>query len=188
MEIEKIKNDVKNMLSKERYTHTLGVEKRALELAKIYEVNEEAAQIAAILHDMAKELTKQEKLNYAKENQLEVDEIEKSSPGLLHAKIAADMAKKKYHIAEEIQSAITYHTTGRQNMSMLDKIIFVADATEENREYADLEEIRELSEKNLNEAIITIINFNIQENIEKGKLLHPNSILARNQLLIEKMK
>ncbi|MFR5684012.1 MAG: hypothetical protein ACLUD1_08190 [Clostridia bacterium] len=71
---------------------------------------------------------------------------------------------------------------------MLDKIIFVADATEENRDYADLEEIRELSEKNLNEAIITIINFNIQENIEKGKLLHPNSILARNQLLIEKMK
>ena len=85
-----------------------------------------------------------------------------------------------------MQEAIAYHTTGCENMNILTKILFVADACSIDRTYHDIEKIYNLAKKDINLAVLECLNYAITENIEKGKLLHPNSIYARNYLLIEK--
>ena len=92
--IEQIKKELKNMLSEKRYIHSIGVMKMASELAKIYNVDIEMAQIAGLLHDNAKEMTDEEMLQYVKENNIKISETEKNSIQLLHGKIGAVIAKK----------------------------------------------------------------------------------------------
>ena len=91
--IEKIQEDVKQAMSEKRYLHSIGTMKKAEELAKIYGENAEEARLVGLVHDIAKEMPKEEILNYIKTNQIEVDEIESKQLGLLHGKIAADIAK-----------------------------------------------------------------------------------------------
>ena len=181
--IDEIKKYVKETLSERRYYHSECVMQRAIELAKIYNANIEKAALAGITHDLAKEMSKEDKLKYAEENGLEVDEIERANPGLLHGKIAADICKKKYGFDEEIQGAIAYHTTGKENMSLLEKIIYLADCSGKDRDVKDLEYFRDLCNTDLNGAVIYCLEFSICENFKKKKLVHPRSLNARNYLL-----
>ena len=114
---------VKSRLSEYRFHHSECVANRCVELATIYEVDKEAARLVGIVHDMAKEMPDDEKIKYCQENHLEIDEIEKINVGLLHGKIAAHMAKKEFGFSEDLCSAIQYHTTAKENMSKLDKIM-----------------------------------------------------------------
>ena len=184
--IEKIQKDLKTMLSEKRYNHSIGTMKMAEKLAKQYGMDPEEAGLTGLVHDMAKELTPEESFKYMKENNLEIDEIEQKNVKLLHAKIGADMARKKYGFAENMQKAILYHTTGSPDMDILAKIIFIADKAEENRKYEEVEMVRNLAKNNLDECILYILNFTIKANIDKEKLVHPNSFFTRNQLLIQK--
>ena len=131
------------------------------------------------------EMSKEEAYRYAEENNIELDEIEKLNPKLIHSKIGADICKRKYNFTEQMQDAIKYHTTGNIRMDKLAKIIYIADKTEENRKYDDLAYVRELADKDLNECLLYILNYSITENVEKGKLVHPDTILLRNKLLID---
>ena len=133
MEYKEIEANVKKILSEYRFTHSVGVAKKAVELAKIYGVDEEIAKKIGIAHDVAKEMTDEEMLKYAISNNIETDEIESAKPSLLHGKIGADIALKKYGFTKDMANAIKWHTTGKENMSMLEKIIYVADKIEENR-------------------------------------------------------
>ena len=182
--IENIQKELKEKLSEKRYKHSLGVMKKAGELAKIYKIDTDIAELTGLAHDIAKEMTKEEKLEYAKKHHIEIDEIEKSNIGLLHAKIGADIAKNKYGFNIEMQNAIKYHTVTNPDMDLLAKIIFVSDKIEENREYEGVQELRKLAEINIDECMLKILDYTIKENIDKGKLVHPNSILTRNRLLI----
>ena len=166
MEYEEIENDVKSVLSEYRFTHSLGVVKKAVELAKIYGVQEETAKKVGI------------------------DEIETVKPSLLHGKIGADIAAKKYGFTEDMVNAIKWHTTGRENMSMLEKIIYVADKTEENRKGTrfNLEKSRELSTQNIDETLIFLMNEFITYNVKNEWLIHPETIIARNDLLLNQGK
>lgn len=190
MEYEEIENDVKSVLSEYRFTHSLGVAKKAVELAKIYGVQEETAKKVGIAHDIAKEMTDEEMLEYVKTNNIEIDEIETVKPSLLHGKIGADIAAKKYGFTEDMVNAIKWHTTGRKNMSMLEKIIYVADKTEENRKGTrfNLEKSRELSTQNIDEALIFLMNELITYNVKNEGLIHPETINARNDLLLKDSK
>ena len=187
MEYEEIENDVKSVLSEYRFTHSLGVVKKAVELAKIYGVQEETAKKVGIAHDIAKEMTDEEMLEYVKNNNIEIDEIETVKPSLLHGKIGADIAAKKYGFTEDMVNAIKWHTTGRENMSMLEKIIYVADKTEENRKGTrfNLEKSRELSTQNIDETLIFLMNEFITNNVKNEWLIHPETINARNELLLK---
>ena len=187
MEYEEIENDVKSVLSEYRFTHSLGVVKKAVELAKIYGVQEETAKKVGIAHDIAKEMTDEEMLEYVKNNNIEIDEIETVKPSLLHGKIGADIAAKKYGFTEDMVNAIKWHTTGRENMSMLEKIIYVADKTEENRKGTrfNLEKSRELSTQNIDETLIFLMNEFITYNVKNEWLIHPETIIARNDLLLK---
>ena len=190
MEYEEIENDVKSVLSEYRFTHSLGVVKKAVELAKIYGLQEETAKKVGIAHDIAKEMTDEEMLEYVKNNNIEIDEIETVKPSLLHGKIGADIAAKKYGFTEDMVNAIKWHTTGRENMSMLEKIIYVADKTEENRKGTrfNLEKSRELSTQNIDETLIFLMNEFITYNVKNEWLIHPETINARNDLLLNQGK
>lgn len=190
MEYKEIENDVKSVLSEYRFTHSLGVAKKAIELAKIYGVQEEIAKKVGIAHDIAKEMTDEEMIEYAKANNIRIDEIETVKPSLLHGKIGADIAAKKFGFTQDMINAIKWHTTGRKNMSMLEKIIYVADKTEENRKGTrfNLEKSRELSKKNIDETLIFLMNEFITYNIKNEWLIHPETIKARNDLLLNEGK
>lgn len=188
--IDKIKEDLKNTLSERRYIHSLGVMEMAVELAKIYNVEEKKAELAGLLHDNAKEMTPEELLKYVDDNNIKISEVERINTKILHGKVGADIAKKKYGVSKEIQEAIEYHTTTNPNMTTLDKIVFVADKIELNRKSAtyDIESERELAKKDLDGAVIFIINSNITSLIQKDKLINEESIQTRNKLMIERMK
>ncbi len=190
MEYKEIENDVKSVLSEYRFTHSLGVAKKAIELAKIYGVQEEIAKKVGIAHDIAKEMTDEEMIEYAKANNIRIDEIETVKPSLLHGKIGADIAAKKFGFTQDMINAIKWHTTGRENMSMLEKIIYVADKTEENRKGTrfNLEKSRELSTQNIDETLIFLMNEFITYNVKNEWLIHPETIIARNDLLLNEGK
>ena len=187
---EQIKKDLKEILSEKRYNHSLGVMEMACELAKLYDVDIEKAMLAGLLHDNAKEMSPEELLNYVDENDIKISEVERINTKILHGKVGADIAKKKYGISEDIQKAIEYHTTTNPNMTTLDKIIFVADKIELNRTSAtyDIEAERELAKKDLDATVIFIINSNITSLIQKDKLINEESIQTRNKLIIERLK
>ena len=184
--IEKIKEDLKQILSERRYTHSIGVMEMAEELAKIYNVDIETARIAGLLHDNAKEMSKEEMLKYIEENNIEINEFERFNIPLLHGKIGADIAKKKYGVNKQIQKAIEYHTTTNPNMDKLAKIIYVSDKVELTRksDSFDIEAERELAKQDLDKALLLIINNTTKYLIENNKLIAPESVETRNQILV----
>jgi predicted HD superfamily hydrolase involved in NAD metabolism len=184
MNLEQIKEEVKQILSEERFIHSMGVMERAEELASIHGENVEVAKLVGITHDIAKELSKEEIENYIKENNIEVDEIEKKQPYLLHGKIGADMCGKKYNFNEYMKRAIAIHTTGDRNMTKLDKIVFLADKTEKNRPFEDIKEAIEICNKSLDEGMIYCLNIAIKQNIDRKRLIHPNTIITRNDIMM----
>lgn len=186
MNYEQIKEEVKNILSEKRFKHSVGVAKRAEELARIYGEDEEKARLIGIVHDIAKEMPKADALEYAKENEIIFDEIEKYEPSLWHSKIGADIAEKRYGFTKDMKQAILYHTTGNVNMNTMDKIIYIADKTEENRKFADLEKVVEISNKDLNEGILYIAGITIEKSMKKLSLIHPDTIDLMNSIIMNK--
>ena len=188
-DIEKMKEELKQRLSEKRYIHSIGVMEMAEELAKIYGVDENEARVAGLLHDIAKEIPEDEKLKYIEENGIEIDEIERKSSTILHGKIGAHIAKTLYGVSEQIQKAIEYHTETSPEMDKLAKIIYVSDKIERNRksEKFDLDAERELARKDLDGAVLFIIDASIEKLVKNGKLMHPTIIETRDKLLIERI-
>lgn len=188
--IEQIKKDLKEILSERRYIHSLGVMEMAGKLAKIHNEDIETTKIAGLLHDIAKEMPKEEMLKYVKENNIETNKIERINTAILHGKIGADIARKRYGVSKQIQDAIKYHTTTSPEMDTLAKIVYVADKTEMNRksEDYDIEYERKLAKKDLDAVIIYIIDANIKSLIDKNKLIEEESVKTRNRLMIKKLE
>ncbi len=180
---EQINADIKEKLTEHRYKHSLGVMKKAEELAKFYGLDEKKARLIGLAHDIAKQMTSTEIDEYLSKYKVDLDEIEIDNRELLHAKIGADICKRKYNFDEQMVNAVKYHTTGNPNMDMMAKIIFMADKIEENRDYDDVEERRQLTLKNIDMAIVETINYTIRDSIDRGKIIHPDSIQTRNYLL-----
>lgn len=150
---------LKGKLNDKRFVHSVGVEYTAATLAFVHGADVEKARIAGLLHDCAKCLPAEEKLRKAKKHGLPINRSEKLNPDLLHGKLGAYYAKRKYDVKdEEILSAITYHTTGHPDMTLLEKIIFVADYIEPNRKMVkDMEEIRKEAYEDIDKCIIHIL-------------------------------
>lgn len=145
---------VKNLVSAERYSHTLAVEQQAKKLAKIYGADEFKASAAAILHDIAKEMPPEEQLSLIEAAEVEFGENERQNQKLWHAAAGAAYAKSVLKVKDdEILNAILNHTTGRADMTLLEKIVLVADITSDDREYSDAENLRARAEISLEEVI-----------------------------------
>lgn len=175
--------EVIKRLSEYRVYHSECVAKRCVELAKVYKVDKEAAQLIGIVHDIAKEIPNDEKIKYCEEHNLSIDEIERENPGLLHGKIGADIAKREFGFSEDLCSAIKYHTTGKANMSLLDKILYVADMTSDDRKFEEKNYIIELGNKNIDECVKYILKIGIAGRIEQDRKIHLNSIIALNYFM-----
>ncbi len=157
--LKKLKKAMKKEQDAKRFEHTIGVEYTAAALAMRYDCDIRKAQAAGLLHDCAKCLTDEKRLSICEKNGIPITEAERRSPFLLHAKVGAYLAKEKYGITnQDILNAIQNHTTGRRGMSLLEKIIFVADYIEPGRKQApNLAEIRKLAFVNLDSALLTIL-------------------------------
>ena len=188
--IEKIKEDLKQILSEKRYIHSIDTMERAIELAKTYGEDEEKSALTALTHDIAKEMTIEEYYKYAEENNIKLSKDDKMCTSVLHGIIGADIVKKKYGFTDEMCRAIYYHTTGITNMTLLGKIVYVADKIEDSRHHPEAEALREKfnQSESLDEFILYDIDYyTLPKMIEKRKAIHPNTINVRNEI-IEKMK
>lgn len=159
-DLKKIKEKLKNELDESRYEHTIGVMDTAACLAMRYGADLTQALVAGLLHDCAKCIPNDKKLKLCRKNGIEVTPFEEKAPFLLHAKLGAWMAEHEYHVSDPaILSAIACHTTGKPDMSLLDKIVFIADYIEPGRNKAPgLPEIRRLSFTDIDQALIRILS------------------------------
>lgn len=184
---EELYQKVKEKLSEKRFEHSEGVVKRAIEYAKIYNVDKEITKLVAIAHDIAKELTEDEVNEYLNKYNIKLDDIEKLNYSLIHAKIGAYICKYEFNFTEDMVNAIKYHTTGRENMSMLEKIIYLADATEENRKYCSDKYVKIIKE-DIDKGMVEICKWVINSLLERNKLIHIESIKCYNYYLKKDIK
>ena len=180
---EDLYNDVKNKLSEKRFKHSLGVVNRALEYADIYDVDRDIVKLTAIAHDIAKELSQDEIDRYIREYNIVLDDIEKSNNNLLHAKIGAYICKNEYNFNDDMVNAIMYHTTGRANMSMLEKIIYLADATEASRGYDDMKWYVDVIKDNIDRGMMEVSKWIIEDLLKKNRQIHGSTIECYNYYL-----
>lgn len=183
MELKEIEEIVKTRMSEKRFNHSKCVMERCEEIAKQLNYDVEIAKKVGIAHDIAKEIPNEDKLKYVEENNIEIDEIERDNPTLLHAKIGEDIAIKELGFTKEMGEAIRAHTTGIEEMTILDKILFIADRTSKERGFPDIEYLNRLLEKNIDEAVLYIFDKKITLQIDKKAQMHPETIFARNWLL-----
>ena len=184
-DIELYKDRLISDIGEKRYKHSLRVMECAERLSEGKKVDKEKVKIAALLHDCAK----YNEAKYMKElNIYNFDEIDPdSSKSVVHSFLGAEVAKKVYNVRdEEILKAIKYHTTGNENMSLLEKIVFLADAIEEKRSYPGVEEIRKKASKNLDLGVLECLNHNIRYLIDMDAFIDPLTFKARNYLIKEK--
>lgn len=175
---------IKGILSKNRYLHTLGVLEEALKLSRLYGADEKKAEIAAILHDCAKDLSPSAKIEACKKYGIRCSGILKKQIDLTHPLIGARIAEEKFGITDfEILDAIKYHTTGRRNMSLLEKIIYVADCIEKNRvEHENLVKMRSAAYESIDKALIIGLKSTIAYTEKRNLPLHPLSKAALEYL------
>ncbi len=174
--MKKIKKYLKKHLTKERYHHTVGVAYTAMSMAMKYNPQPDnnefmiKAEIAGLLHDCAKCMDNDKKIRICNKNQISYSKIEAENPYLLHGKVGAYIARKEFDILDEdILNAIIWHTTGRPDMSLLEKIIFVADYIEPSRRLIpELNLIRQLAFTDINQAVIKILENTLKYLNEKG--------------------
>lgn len=189
MNYHEIYAKVQETLSEKRFMHSIGVVSCAEGLAEIFDYNIEKARIAAITHDYAKELSGEELISIAREHNVDIDVVTQQEPKLLHGSVGAILARRDLDIKdEEILNAISCHTTGRANMTILDKIIYLADVIEDGRTfYPGLENTRSMAQKDLNKAMLMAIDKSIHYIVSIKSLLHPMTIEARNWLILEEI-
>jgi predicted HD superfamily hydrolase involved in NAD metabolism len=180
---EDIIHSVRERMPAKRWEHVQGVMATAVILAERFGADPVKAELAAIVHDVAK---------YWPIQQLEQTVIEQHIQGdllqydrqLLHAHVGAYIAEAEYEITDvEILDAVRYHTSGRERMTLLDKVVCLADYMEPGRDFPGVDHIRKLAETSLNEALIAGFNSTISYLIAQGKSIYPLTILARNSLI-----
>lgn len=179
---DKIKETLKSSLSQRRYIHCLGVADEGKRLAKIYGADEDMAYLAGLLHDCAKEMKNQASL--CDELNVEIDDIMRQNTGIIHGPLGAEIAKRNFGIDnEEILGAIRWHTVGKANMTLLEKIIYIADFTEVNRNFDGVDKLRKAAGKDLNKAILISAQKQISKFAENKQSIHPNTVYMWNDLI-----
>ena len=186
LSIEQMNLYLKENLLEKRYIHVKGVVEMAKKLAELNNVSEEKAEIAALAHDVAKNLSKDKMKEIITENNIIISPLEENNSNLWHSIIAPIVAKDKLGIEdEEILDSIRWHTTGKENMSVLAKIIYIADMIEPNRNFNGVEEIRKITYDNLDAGVYNGLTHSIQFLLTKNLLIDENTIKARNYFLLD---
>ncbi len=189
MNINEMKIKLEDSLSTRRYMHCLNVMNVSMDLAKKYGEDREKAAIAGLLHDCAREINKEKAYNLCKEYDIEIDNIMMVQVPLLHGPIGSNIARDEYNVSDnDILNSIYYHTTGRENMSKLEKIVYIADFIEPSRAFSKVNQARKMAYKDIDKCIKFVFDRTIKNIISKNGLIHPLTFKARNHIIFENYK
>lgn len=190
MDVEQLKEAVRGQMPERRWQHTLGVIQSAKELAERFGADPAKAELAAVLHDLAKYWPIGEQVRVLREAPvvpgLAPDDLLPFDEALFHAPVAAHVAESRYGITDpEVLDAIRYHTTGRERMTLLDKVVCLADYIEPGRDFPGVGEMRILAQTDLEAALVAGFDSTILFLMQKGKKIFPLTVSARNGLIEE---
>ena len=169
-------------LKNKRIPHVLGTEQEAIRLAERYGADVEKARVAALLHDCTKKLNMEEQLELCGRYGIQLDELEQKALKLLHAKTGAAIARDVFGVDDEIYNAIWWHTTGHAHMTLLEKVIYLADYIEPSRNFPGVDKLRAVCYKDLDEGLLMGLEMTIEEMTEMGNPVHHATIEARDAL------
>lgn len=188
MERKDLEMKLAERIKPNRYEHSIAVSKMAVELAKQFNVSPDKAYLAGLLHDCGRAFGTSELVGIARTRGICISKIEEATPLLLHAYIGADLLPEVYGINDsDVQQAIWRHTVGGLEMTTLDKIIYLADMIEPNRKYAGADDLRKLvSYGKLDDAMLLAFDQSISFVLARGRLIHPYTVDARNEILLRK--
>ena len=184
MNIEQYLSEL-DALSEYRRVHSLNVSKEAVRFAEKYGADVEKARLAGLLHDVTKETDGDKQLQIIEKGGIILSETEKRSPKLWHAISGACYVRDVLGIDDpDIFNAIRFHTTARAGMSVLEKVVFLADFTSAERDYPDIDIIREHAENSLEEGMLYGLKFTLSRLIGRGNLVSPDALAAYNEILL----
>lgn len=183
---ESLKEVLRQRLNEKRYYHSLCVADEAKRLAEKYSGDIEKAYLAGLLHDITKNAPEEEHLQIFKEFGIILTDIEQNAKKLWHAMSGALYVKNILGISDpEIIDAIRYHTTAKADMSLLAKILYLADFTSKDRDYEDVDVIREYVDESLGKAFVYALQYSITDLVNQGRAVHPDTVEAYNQAVLK---
>ena len=180
--LEELRPIALSYLKAKRIPHVLGTEQTAKALAEKYGADVKKARFAALLHDATKRLSMEEQLAMCEHYHIELDELEKKALKLLHAKTGAALARDMYGADDEIYNAILWHTTGKANMTLLEKVIYLADYIEPNRDFDGVEDLRKVVWEDLDKGLEMGLAMTVEEMEQMGNPVHHNTLQALEYL------
>ena len=184
---EKIITLIRSKLNADRFNHSLNVADSAKELALIYGADADKAYTAGLLHDVMKNASPEEQLGVLSEAGIELMPVERENKKLWHAIAGAAYVKFVMGIDDrDIIRAVRSHTTGRAGMSLVERIVYLADYISADRNYNGVEDMRRLCRSDSDEAILYALTFGIPDLVSKGRVIHPDSIDLYNEVIIKK--
>ncbi len=181
---EKIIGVLRQRLQEPRFVHSLNVADSARDLAVIYGADAELCYTAGLLHDITKNAPQEEHFALFESGNVILKEAEKANHKLWHAMSGEQFIRQNTDIeSEEILNSVRYHTTGRAGMSLTEKVIYIADFVSAERNYPDVDVMRALSARSLEEAMLYSLRYTIPDLIKKGQTIHPDSVSLYNELI-----
>ncbi len=170
-----------------RFKHSKNVAKEAVRLAKKYGADVKKAEIAGILHDATKETEAEEQMALVERAGIVLTEMERTSPKLWHAISGSAFVRVELGIDDpEIIDAIRYHTTGRAGMTLLDKVIFIADFISADRDFDGVDKLRKLADKDLDEAVLEGMSFTMADLAQRKLTIAPDTFAGYNEMAAKK--
>lgn len=184
---EQFKEILRTRLGDYRYRHSLCVADEAERLAKKYGADPVRLRTAGLLHDIMKDTDPAAQLQILADFGILLDDVEKAVPKLWHARTGAVFLEKILHIDDpQIITAVRYHTTGRAGMSLAEKVLFMADFTSADRDYDDVDTVRELVEQSLEAAMEYAVAYTVEDLVHHGRAIHPDTVALYNELILQK--
>lgn len=177
---------IRSRLSDYRFNHSMCVADRAVELAKIYGLNEEKAYVTGLLHDIMKEESLDVQRQYIEQNGYKMTDVELNSKNVFHQMSGAAYVKKELGIDDnDILGGIRYHTTGRADMTDFEMLIYLADFTSAERDYPDVDIMRQKSNVSMLDAMLYSLEYTIKKLVQIEKQIHPDTLHCYNWVLGE---
>lgn len=182
---DRIRIWVRERVRPQRFDHIERVAKLSASLARTWKTNEDVAIVVGLLHDCARDMTVDELKEQAAAFRIPITDIEKRAPVLLHGPVGAALIESQLGVGDHhILDAVRFHTTGRSGMSIVEKILFVADYAEPGRDFPGVERVRSLMHVDLDGAIRAALDQTVAYLVTRGRLLHPLTVEARNAMYL----
>lgn len=186
MTVKELKALLKERLQGKRYEHSVKVSEVAAELAGLHGADKDAAALAGLLHDYAKNMSPEELREAAQALNLELDDVVSRHMMLAHGPVGAGLVERDLGISDsDILNAIRFHTVGRPGMGKLEKIVYLADFIEPGRKFKKADELRKVARDNLDKAVLMALESSLEYLIGSDRLMHPNTLFTRNAMIIE---